>query len=94
MCVSFPISYKTKNHADTIVFGRNCVVIHFTGRECDVSPYNDAYEPIKRVKIACAGMACTFLALGETYILVFSEGLWMGYKMDNTLINPNQMRHF
>ena len=43
------------SHADTIVFGRNCAVIHFTERECNVSLYTDAYETIKSVKIACAG---------------------------------------
>ena len=32
--------------------------------------------------------------LCETYILVFKEGLCMGDKMDHTLVNPNQMRHF
>ena len=69
-------------------------MIHFTERECDVSPYTDAYEPIKSVKIACAGTAWTFLASGKTYILVFNKGLWMGDKMDHTLFKPNQMRHF
>ena len=71
------------SHADTIVFVRNCAVIHFTEREYDVSPYTDAYKPIKSVKIACAGTAWTSLALGHTYILVFNEGLWMGDKMDH-----------
>ena len=28
-------------HADTIVFGRKCVVIYFTERECNVSLYTD-----------------------------------------------------
>ena len=65
-------------------------MVHFTGRECDVSPYTDAYETIKSIKIACAGMAWMSSALGETYILVFNEGLWMGDKMDHNLINPNQ----
>ena len=82
------------SHADTIVFGRNCAVIHFTERECNVSPYTDAYKPIKSVKIACAGTAWTLLASVKTYILVFNEGLWMGDKMDYTLVNPNQMHHF
>ena len=81
------------SHAETVVFGRNSEAIHFTERECYVSPYTDAYEPIKSVKIACAGMAWTSPASGETYILVFKEGLWMEEKMDHTLVNPNQMRH-
>ena len=40
------------SHADTIVFGKNCAVIHYTGRECNVSPYTDTYESIKSVPIA------------------------------------------
>ena len=82
------------SHADTIVFGRNCAVIHFMGRECDVSLYTDAYKLIKTVRIACAGTAWTSSASEETYILVFNVGLCMGDKMDDTLINPNQLHHF
>ena len=81
-------------HADTIVFGRNCVQMGFTGRECDVSPYTDAYEPIKSVPIVQAATAWTSLDSGETYILVFNEGLWMGDQLSHTLINPNQLRSF
>lgn len=82
------------SHADTIVFGKNCTVLHYTGRECDVSPYTDAYESIKSVPIAQAATAWTSQTSGITYILVFNEGLWMGDKMDHTLINPNQLRHY
>ena len=60
----------------------------------DISPYTDAYELIKSVNIACYGMAWTCLASGKAYILVFIAGLWMGDKMDHTLVNPNQVRHF
>ena len=35
---------KLDSHANTIVFGKNYVVLAFTGRECDVSPYTDAYS--------------------------------------------------
>ena len=34
--------YQTKaedvSHAETIVCGSNCIVMHFTGKECDVAP--------------------------------------------------------
>ena len=82
------------SHADTVVFGRNCALLHFTGRECDVSPYTDSYEAIKSVRIATAGTAYTSQETGQTYILVFHEGLWMGDKMEHSLINQNQLRHF
>ena len=32
------------SHADTVVLGSNAVVLHYTGNECDVSPYSDEYE--------------------------------------------------
>ena len=32
-------------HTDTTVAGRNCTVIHYTERSCDVAPFSDTYEP-------------------------------------------------
>ena len=69
-------------------------MIHFMERECNVSPYTDAYKPINSVMIACDRTAWTSPASGKTYILVFNEVLWMGDKMDHILVNPKQMRHF
>ena len=74
------------------MFGKNCVVLNYTGREFDVLPYTDTYESIKSVPIANAGTAWTLPETGATYILLFNEGLWMGDKMDHSLINPNQLR--
>ena len=85
---------KLDSHADAIVFGKNCVGLAFNGRECDVSPYTDTYDSIKSVPIAKAGTAWTSPESGTTFILVFKEGLWMGDKMEHTLVNPNQMRLF
>jgi hypothetical protein len=82
------------SHADTIVFGKNCVALHFTGRECDVQPYTEAYDSINSVPIATGATAWTSLSTGTTYILVFHEGLWMPEQMEHTLVNPNQLRHF
>ena len=81
-------------HADTIVFGRNCVQLSHTGRICDVSPYTDAYEPIRSVPIVQAATAWTSMDSGKTFILVFNEGLWMGDQLSHTLVNPNQLRSF
>jgi len=82
------------SHAGTIVFGKNCVVLAFTGRECDVSPYTDTYDSIKSVPIAKAGTAWTSTESGTTFILEFNKGLWMCDKMEHTLVNPNRMRLF
>ena len=81
-------------HADTVVLGKNCVILSHTGRECDVSPYTDFYDAIKGVPIVSGATAWTSQRDGETYILVFHEALWMGSTMPNSLINPNQLRNF
>ena len=82
------------SHADTAVLGRNCVILAFTGRECDVSPYNDTYQSIKGVPIVTGATAYTCQTTGDTLILVFHEALWMGDTMDHSLLNPNQLRHY
>jgi hypothetical protein len=82
------------SHADTIVCGANCTIIHYTGKECDVAPYTDAYESIKSVPIVQAGTAWDNPETGETVILVLNEAIWMADKLEHTLINPNQLRAF
>ena len=82
------------SHADTAVLGRNCVILNYTGRECDVSPYTDSYEAIKGVPIVTGATAWTSTVNGQTYVLVLNEALWMGDVLEHSLINPNQLRHF
>ncbi len=82
------------SHADTIVCGANCIIMHFTGKECDVSPYTDTYEAIKSVPIVQAATAYDNPETGETSILILNEAIWMGDKMDHTLVNPNQLRAY
>jgi hypothetical protein len=82
------------SHADTIVCGANCIITHFTGKECDVSPYTDTYEAIKSVPIVQAATAYDNPETGETSILILNEAIWMGDKMDHTLVNPNQLRAY
>ena len=85
---------ESDSHADTAVLGRNCVILGFTGRECDVSPYNDTYQSITGVPIVTGATAYTCQATGETIILVFHEALWMGDTMEHSFLNPNQLRHY
>ena len=82
------------SHADTVVLGRNSVVLTYTGRECDVSPYSDTYKSITGVPIVTGATAWTCQFSGMTYILVFNEVLWMEDVLDHSLINPNQLRQF
>ena len=85
---------ESDSHADTIAAGANCVVLNYTGKGCDVSPYRDDYEAVKNAPIVNAATAWQSHQTGQTYILVFNEALWMGDSMDNTLFNPNQLRHY
>ena len=82
------------SHADTIVCGLNCIIMHFTGKECDVLPYTDTYEAIKSVPIVQAATAYDNPETGETTILILNEAIWMGDKMDHTLVNPTQLRAY
>ena len=81
------------SHADTVVLGNNCIILSYSGRECDVSPYTDTYDAIKGVPIVKGATAWTSDLTGETFILVFNEALWMGEVMEHSLVNPNQLRH-
>jgi hypothetical protein len=79
-------------HADTCVLGPNFILLHYTGRECDVSPYTEVYESVKAVPIVSGATAWTDEGTGLTYILVINEGLWMPDTVTASLINPNQLR--
>ena len=74
--------------------GSNCVILEYTGKECDVSPYRDDYDSIQNVPIVHAATAWQSKETGQTYILILNESIWMGDTMSHTLINPNQLRHF
>ena len=80
------------SHADTIVAGSNCCVLHYMGRVCDVSPYIADYEPVKGVPIVCAATAWQSPNTGQVYILGFNEALYMP-NLNHSLLNPNQLRH-
>ena len=59
-------------HADTTIFGKNFILLYYTGREFDVAPYTETYEAIKNIPIVSAATAWTSLESKEIYILVFN----------------------
>lgn len=79
-------------HADCFVAGRNCQVMHYTERVCDVLPYSDDYEARQRVPIVQAATGHT-AADGRRFILIANEALWMP-DLEHSLMNPNQVRHY
>ena len=81
------------SHADTSVAGANCIVLSYTGRECDVTPYDSTYAPAKGIPIVHAATGWQSPISGQAYTLVLNESLYMP-NLPNTLVNPNQLRHF
>ena len=78
-------------HADTTVLGSNCVVLSYMGKECEVSPYSSEYKAVWNVPVVTGATVWMNPMDGTAYLLVFHESLWMGDKLDHTLVNPNQL---
>ncbi len=80
-------------NADTGVAGANMALISMSTRCADVYPYSDTYAPMTNIPIGSFGTAYEHPDLG-TIILVYHEYLGYGTKMDHSLHNPNQLRHY
>lgn len=80
--------------ADTCCAGMNCRPIFFTGQQCDVQGFHDDFTPVQDVPIATVATAWSDPYTGQGYILIIHEVLYFGNKMNHSLINPNQLRHF
>jgi hypothetical protein len=95
-CPEDPIfgQVEMDTHADTCVLGKNFIIMHHTGRECDVFPYTESYEGIRGVQIVTGATSWTSQVTGETFVLVIHEALWMPGSLTHSLVNPNQLRAF
>jgi hypothetical protein len=51
------------------------------------------YKAIENVPIVLAGTAFNDPTTGETFILIINQALYLGDVLEETLLNPNQMRH-
>ena len=85
---------KLNSHADTTALGKNSIILSFIWRECEVSPYADSYESIKKVPIVTGATGYTSPISGKRLILIFNEALGLGDQMQHILLNPNQLRSF
>jgi hypothetical protein len=63
----------------------------FVTKERDVSPRTKTHEAIKSAPVVQAATAHENQETGETTMLMLNKALWMGNKMDHTLVNPNQL---
>ena len=64
------------------------------GKECEVSPYSSESEAVWNIPVVTGAMVWMNPMDGTAYLLVFQESLWMGDKLDHTLVNPNQLRAY
>ena len=53
--------------------GLNCVVLAYTGKECDVSPYADEYDTIRNFPIVAGATVWTDSQDGAPNLLLFNE---------------------
>ena len=58
---------KLDSHADTTIAGKNCAIIKYTDRSCDVAPFSEKYTPMKDIPIVSAATGFTS-ANGRNYI--------------------------
>ncbi|KAL7532807.1 hypothetical protein ACHAWF_006766, partial [Thalassiosira exigua] len=79
--------------ADTSCAGVNWRPLSYTGQCCDVSGFHDDFSKLPNIPIAT--VASTHRSIdGTKSILIMNEVLYFGGKLDHSLINPNQIRHY
>ena len=80
------------SHADTFVAGRNCLLMHYTERCCNVMPYSEDYKAKTNVPIVQVATGYTSMN-GDRFILVFNEAIWIP-GLQNSLMDPNKFKDF
>ena len=68
------------------------MLLELTGDICEVTPFLDSYEPINEIPLAHCGAVWTDPMTMQDYLLVSDQMLWFGDSLQNSLINPNQIR--
>ena len=80
-------------HANTCVAGANTVVLDLTGKTVSVAPFCEAeFDAMQDVPIATVATAYDCPVTGRTYVLVINKAIYLGDKMEHTLLCPNQLR--
>jgi hypothetical protein len=81
-------------HADTTVAGSNMRMIEASGEVVSIAAYSDEVAQLKNIPIASAGTVYESTENGDLYLLVFHECIFLGPRIHNSLICPNQLRYF
>ena len=79
------------SHANMIVFGKSCFVIHKTGRYADVNAFSPDIETLKKIPIVDAAVTYDCPYTMKTYLLVARNVLYIP-SMDHNLIPPFILR--
>ena len=80
------------SHADISCIGKHAKILEvFSGRTCNVQPFNDSYSPMKNIKTVNAAFAYDSDE-GITYILMVNQALDFSKTMVHSLLCPNQSR--
>lgn len=85
---------EVDNRADTSCMGNNFRLVEDSGVVCTVNGFHNAFDPIKDVPIARGATGYHDPKTGRKYLIFINQGLFFGDKMDHSLWNPNQIRHY
>ena len=89
---------KASNESDmnayTCCIGKHFVILKYTQRTGNVYTCNKSLKPTEGVPIVNGVTAWDDPGTQHTYIIVINEALYYGNKLDNYLINPNQVRSY
>jgi len=81
-------------HADTCCAGSNWSLMELTGEVCDVNPFLNSYDPVTEIPVARCCTVWTDQESSTEYLIVADQMLWFGTQLENSLINPNQLRAY
>jgi len=85
---------KLDSHADPWVAEPNCTILEYTDQVTNVSANSNKLDIMENIPIATAVTAYDDPTNGVTTITVLHQCLYLGDKIENTLLCPNQLRNF
>ena len=85
---------KMDSRVDMSCVGQNFIPFSHTGEICVFAPYNDSYKFIHDVKVCSTDTEIEDPETGLTVICEVHQALNFGTSLNNSLLNPNQIRAF
>jgi hypothetical protein len=83
---------EVDSRADTCCAGATFCMVESTDRTADVEGFHGDLGKLENIPIGTCYTAVDHPVLQETIICVFHECLYFGSKMEESLLNPNQLR--